>query len=262
MGNDFINKFISIGLNDFFLNNSSSNFEAHIIECLCDIYGQDDIKRAYITRDESLFIDLIYKYGFSKTMYDNFIRDTLKYEVFKQKNAQNPALKSDIASKIEVSVITMFLYKCLLLEPSLEEISHFENNLLNNFAIIKMHFNTSVNPNRTREVWDKKKRMMIENVELIEIKPEYLDEATYTKYGTSLQDVKKMDYRMVNQLNSYIQSKQSLEVDGNTKRKSLEIKSLLRNTAISSGNGYVDALIIASIIATGVSLTLIYIFLH
>ena len=71
---------------------------------------------------------------------------------------KEPSIKSDIASKIEVSIIIMFIYKCLLIEPTLEEISHFENNLLNNFEMIKFHFSTSLNPNRTRDIWDKKKR--------------------------------------------------------------------------------------------------------
>jgi len=153
----------------------------------------------------------------------------------------------------------MFLYKCLLFEPTLEEISHFENNLLNNFEIIKMHFNTSINPNKTREIWDKKKKMLTESVELIEIKPEYLDEFTYAKFGTSLSDVKKMDYRMVEELNKYIKSK--IEITGEVVPKIKQEKFSIKNTVLSSGNGFVDALLIAGVIATEISVALIYMFL-
>ncbi len=259
----FINDFISIGLSDFYKEPHQASFESHIIECLCDIYGKENIKKVYEARDEAGFQNLIFKYGCAKTVYDNFLRDTIKFENFKNENTKDPSVKSDIGSKVEISVITMFLYKCLLLAPSLEEISHFENNLLNNFSIIKWNFNTALNPNRTRDTWEKKKRMLTDNVELVEIKPEYLDEFTYAKFGTSLEDVKKMDYRMVTELNNYIKSKLTVEASSLPKRKEPTTKwAFLNNTVLSTGNGYVDALLIAGIIATEMSIALIYLFLH
>jgi len=260
-GNVFINDFISMGMNDYFKKENTNIFEAHIVECLCDIYGVENIKRVYEAHDEGGFITLMHKYGLSRSMYDNFIRDTIRYEKFREENQRDPSVKSDIASKIEVAIIRMFLYKCLLIEPSLEEISHFENNLLNNFAIIKMHFNTSLEPNHTREIWDKKKRILSDNVELIEIKPKYLDDFTYAKYGTSLSDVKQMDYRMVEELNSYIESKMALEVDTVPEKKKPKV-SIFQNTALSTGSGFVDGLLFAGLIATIISSILIYIFLH
>lgn len=257
----FINDFISMGMKSYFGKTQSDIFEKHVVECLCDIYGVDKIRSAYESKDEGTFTNLIHTYGLSKTVYDNFLRDTVKYENFRRENEENPAVKSDIASKLEIALIMMFLYKCLLVEPTLEELSHFENDLLNNFEIIKLHFNTSLNPNKTREFWDKKKRMLEDNVELVEIKPEYLDEFTYAKFGTSLNDVKKMDYRMVEELNKYIKSKMALTVEEQTPPKRA-IGKITRNTVLSTGNGFVDALMVASIIATEISIALIYLFLH
>lgn len=259
----FVNDFISIGMAEYFAQKTATTFEAHIVECLCDIYGFDSLKEIYSTRNESAFINLIHRYGLSETIYDNFLRDTLKYEKFAAENRQDPSIKSDISSKIESYIITMFLYRCLLIEPSLEEISHFENNLLNNFSIIKLHFNTSINPNKTRELWEKKKRILTDEVELVEIKPKYLDAFTYAKFGANIEEVKKMDYRMVEELNSYIESK--MQEESLTAPKKMPEKrglGILKNTAISSGNGYVDALLIAGIIATEMSIGLIYLFLH
>ncbi len=258
----FVNEFIELGLKSFFQKDSNNPLERHIVECLCDVYGTDCIKSIYDTHDEGSFTSTLFKYGLSRTNYDNFLRDTIKYEKFRKENAKDPALKSDIASKIEVHLIIMFLHKCLLIEPTLEEIGHFENNLLNNFEIIKLHFNTSINPNRTRDIWNKKKRMLEDNVELVEIKPDYLDEFTYAKFGTSLKDVKQMDYRMVEELNCYIKSKMQLDVTKEPEKSKLDLKSLKRNTVLSTGNGFVDALFIAAIMATEVSIGLIYLFLH
>lgn len=260
--NVFVNDFISIGMNEYFARKTATTFESHIIECLCDIYGYENMSKVYNSKNEGNFAELLYKYGLSRSNYDSFLRDTIKYEKFKEENRQDPSVKSDISSKVEVSIITMFIHKCLLIEPSLEEISHFENNLLNNFEMIKFHFNTSLNPNKTREIWEKKKKMLTDNVELVEIKPKYLDAFTYAKYGTSLEDVKKMDYRMVEELNKYITSKQEAEALEVPKKRVPKSANALRNTVLSTGNGYVDALLVASIIATEMSIGLIYLFLH
>ena len=257
----FINNFISMGMASYFENTKKDIFEGHVIECLSDIYGRNKMKAIYDARDEAAFISLLHVYGMQRSLYDNLLRDMMKYEAFMEENRRDPSVKSDIASKIEVTIITMFLHKCLLVAPSLEEISHFENDLLNNFEVIKLHFNTSLSPGRTREIWNKKKSMLTDNVKLVEIKPEYLDDFTYAKYGTSLKDVKKMDYRMVRELNSYIESKQSLEVENDQKKKK-SIPKLNKQTVLSSGNGFVDALLIAGIIATEMSIGLIYLFLN
>lgn len=259
----FVNVFISTGMFDYFVQGKSNTFEAHIVECLADIYGEEKLKKVFDAKDEAGFTTLLHTYGLSHNVYDNFLRDTIRYIKFKQEKEKEPSIKSDIASKIEVSIITMFLYKCLLIEPTLEEISHFENNLLNNFEMIKMHFNMSLNPNRTRDIWDKKKRMLTDNVELVEIKPEYLDEFTYAKFGTSLQDVKKMDYRMVTELNKYIKEKmESFTVEEPTRQNPKSLKDFFMKTSVSTGSGFADAILIAAIIATEMSIGLIYLFLH
>lgn len=258
----FINPFISAGCFDYFDKNMNSSFEAHVIECLCDVYGKDKIYEAYSSKDENAFSTLLHVYGLSSNVYDSFLRDTLKYRKFMEEKDREPSLKSDIASKVEISIITMFLHKCLLVEPSLEEISHFENDLLNNFEIIKWHFNNALTPNRTRDVWDKKKRMLTDNVELVEIKPVYFDEFTYAKYGIKLADVQRMDYRMVDQLNSFIAEKQSNSIEVEKPTSKLSLEGSILKTSISSGSGFVDALLIAAVIATEMSIGLIYLFLN
>ena len=255
----FVNEFITLGMDSFFNNKSEDVFERHIIECLCDIYGESTLRTLYQSGDENGFITLIHKYGLTPSIYDNFLRDTIKYEKFKQENALDPTQKSNIASSVESSIITMFLYKCLVIDVTLEELGHFENDLLNDFSVIKLHFNTSLNPNKTRELWEKKKKILQDNVELVEIKPTYLDEFTYARFGVNIVDVKKMDYRMVEELNSYIKSKMDEMPKEEPKPKKSTITA---NTVISSGNGFVDSLLIAGIIATEMSIGLIYLFLN
>lgn len=262
-GSIFINEFLTIGFADYYSNSETKSFERHIVECLVTVYGSYELKNCFDRRDENGFQSLLTKYGFKLNLYENFLRDTTKYEQFKEENIQNPNVKSDIASVVECDVINMFLFKCLTSEPSFEELGHFENDLLNDFSIIKMHFNTSINPNRTREYWSKKKKILTNNIDLIEIKPDLLASETYAKFGIKIEDVAAMDPRMIKELNSYISSKMA-EGDGEIEAELPKPKTVefLTNTAISSGNGYVDALVVISIIATELSLGLIYIFLH
>lgn len=255
MEKKFINEFITLGMNDYFVTGNNT-FERHIIECLIDIYGEKEMKTFYESLDENGFTQLIYKYGLKNTVYENFLRDTMRYETFKVENQNNPLIKSDIASIVESSVINMFITKYLKETPDSESISHFENNLLNNFEVVKMQFSTCLDPNRTRNIWNKKKKILDSNVELIEVKPNYLDEFTYRKFGIDINDVKKMDYRMVKELNRYVIQKQKLKDEIDKK------PGILGNTVLSSGNGKVDALLVASIIATEISILLIYLFIH
>lgn len=251
----FINEFFTIGFYDFFYGNNTS-FERHIVECIADIYGKEHIKAYYEKKDENDFQSMIYQYRLKTTVYENVLRDMSKYEAFKKQSANNPALKTDIMSMIESNIITMFITKSLVVKPSEEEISHFENTLLNDFEMIKLHFNKSIDPNYTRQIWTKKKKLLNDNIELVEVKPEFLDAGIYTRFGININDVKNMDYRMVEELNRYVTAKLDMESSKDKKQKKNN------TTVLSSGNGFVDAITIASIIVTGISSIIIYLFLH
>lgn len=254
----FINVFIDFGMREFFYGNNTFSFERHIIECLVHIYGKKVLKTIYDAKDENGFTDTIFKFGVKPSVYDNFLRDTAKYEEFKLEKANNPALKTELTSAIEIEIITFYIQRCLSFTPTSEDISGFESELLSDFDTIKFHFNTSLDPNKAREFWDKKKKLLSDDIELVEIKPEYLDEFTYARFGVKLEDVKNMDYRMVDELNKYIKAK----LKDNATESGGDKQKLGANTIITSGNGFVDALLIISIIATEISIGLIYYFLN
>ena len=251
--NLFVNEFMTIGVYDFFNSGNASSFESHIIECLCDVYGKDNIKNCYSEMDGNAFYSLIVKYC-SPDLYDQLLYNCKQFEDYKDSN------DNKYASYLEIIVAKMFIKKCIINGFTDEEVAHFENDLLKNFHIIQWYSTHSSNPNQTLEEWTRLKSALDDNVELIEVKPEYLDAYTYAKYGIDLAKVKQMDYRMVKELNSYIKSRmleeEQKEIEGVKKKK------LTLNTSISSGNGFVDALLIISIIATELSVGLIYLFLH
>lgn len=256
----FVNKFLTIGMNDFFYDGNPSSFERHIVECLVDICGFDGLKKAYDNRDENLFYNILNKYCKVTSLYDSFLQNCRKFSLYEEKKEIGD--KSNIySSYIEICLIKMFLQKYLNKKPSPEEVSHFENNLLNNFDIIKWHLANNDKPNLTRDEWNRKKKILSDDVILVEIKPEYLDPYTYAKYGVDLDSVKKMDYRMVNELNEYIKKRMLDDKEDDELEKEKTIK-LTPTSVITSGNGFVDAILMISIIITELSLGFIYLFLH
>ena len=254
----FVNKFLTIGMNDYFYSGNPASFERHIVECLCDVYGTTYLKKAFDEGNENEFYNTFIKYCAKPELYDQFLQNCREFEESIDNATHGD--KNSYGSYIEIILIKLFLRKSLYKKPTAEEISHFENDLLNNFQMIKWHLANNETPNRTREEWNAKKRILSDDVELIEIKPEYLDGYTYAKFGIDLERVKEMDYRMVNELNNYIKTR-ILESQEETKEIPKKMK-LTPNTVISSGNGFVDALMIVSIIATELSVGLIYSFLH
>lgn len=255
--NLFINEFLTIGFNDYFYAGNKTSFESHIIECLKDIYGVANLKDVYDRKDENGFYNLVTSYGNTSSIYNRFLQHCVEFEEFKRTKASN--IKTNLGSYIEIIIIKLFLRKYVNDKPTSEELIHFENDLMNGFDTIKWHLENSINPNRTREEWNSKKNILANNVTLKEIKPEYLDRFTYAKYGIDLGRVKEMDYRMVNELNNYIKKR---EQQAKENVETIKKAPISLNTAISTGNGFVDALLIVSIIATEMSVGLIYLFLH
>lgn len=253
----FINEFITNGLNDYFGENKPYSFEKHIIECICNIYGKENINRIYTSQNQNEFIKLIRMYGYSENSYLRFVGYTVEYENFKKSFAGNPNQKTDIYNKIESEVITMFGFKFLLGKTTKQEIDSFEYNLLNDFETTRLKLNTGLNPNFIQELWKKRRIEFKNSVDLYSVKTNYLDDETYKKFNIDLETVKQMDYRMVEKLNKSILER--LKHPEEVIKEEVEKKSKF---VLSSGNGFVDILIMVSIITTVISAGVIYIILR
>ena len=170
----------------------------------------------------------------------------------------NPNIKTDILSNIDVNLIKMYEFMSAFVDITEAQLSGFETSMLKNFEVTKMHFNYSNDPKRVENFYKQERNKIGNRVQLTEQRVELLDDITYSKFGVSIDDVKNMDYRMVNKLNNYINDRIAQGIDAVTPPK----KKLRFNSVLSSGNGFVDVLLILGIIATEISIGLIYMFLH
>lgn len=246
----FINEFINTGLYDYFNDLKSVSFEKHVIECICDIYGKEEIKKAFLTKDQNMFIDLIKSFGYPDNYYTRFLGYTMDYIKFKDEMKTNPEAKTNVLSRIEAELITMFSYKWMLDKVSPADIERFEKDLLSNFEVIRLNMNHSIDPNIIRTIWEKQKHDIQNSISLKKEEASFLETGVYQKFDLDINDVKQMDYRMVNQLNKSIIDK--LKEPEEEVKKSFQQKFVL-----SSGNGFVDILMMVSIIGTIASIGII-----
>lgn len=253
----FINKSLTIGYENYTGKKNTDPFECHVIECLVAIYGKDIID-AYNERSMEKFDKTIRRYGLAENIYTHFMDNLIAYQGFKERLKKEPNIKTDIISNIDVDLIKMYEFMSAFVKITEAQLTSFETLILKNFEVTKIHFNYSNDPKRVENFYKKERSKFGNSVELKEQDVEFLDEITYSKFGVSIDEVKNMDYRMVKKLNNYINDriKSGVDVVAPTKRK------LKLNSVISSGNGFVDALLIMSIIATEISVGLIYMFLH
>lgn len=253
----FINKCLTLGFENYLGNKNTDPFECHIIECLVHIYGQE-IVDAYKEKSLEKFDKIVRKYGLSETIYMNFMDNLEAYSRFKERLSDNPNIKTEILSNIDVDLIKMYEFMSAFVDITEAQLSGFETSMLKNFEVTKMHFNYSNDPKRVENFFKKERSKFGNRVKLTEQNIELLDDLTYSKFGVSINDVKNMDYRMVNQLNNYINDRLAKGIDTIKPAK----KKIRFNSVLSSGNGFVDALLILGIIATEISIGLIYMFLH
>ena len=249
----FINEFMTSGFREFYNGKTITSFESHTIACLSIIYGKKELLDSANT-SENEFITLIRKYGYPESSYMRFLAYITEYEEFKKEKAENTDLKTNIYNKIEVEIINMFGFKYLLGKCFKEEIEVFEKALLNDPNINKLKENVCINPEFTSNYWNKKKKEFKNNVELETIKIDYLDEDVYNRFNLSMDSVKQMDYRMVNQLNKSIIER--------LKNPEEEIKPLKRKSVLSNESGYVDVLIMVGIITCIITAGFIYVFVR
>ena len=235
----FINEFISLGMYSYFNNYKDNPFERHIIECICDIYGFDNVLNLCKNGEQNEFIKLLKIYGYPENYYVRFISLTLEYEEFKKEIVLNPEKKSNIYSKIEAELIKMIGFKWMQEKLTEQEFIKFENDLLNNFEVINLKYKNCTDPDETKNLWAKRKVEFKNNVGLETIKIDFLEEEIYKRFNLEFEDVQQMDYRMVNQLNRSIVKKMQ-EPEENEQKKQ---KFVLANTS-----GKINIFIILAII--------------
>ena len=142
---------------------------------------------------------------------------------------------------VELALIDMIRKKSLKKTIDSKLINKVDDFLLKNESLKKLR--SLISTDREQQVltkWNELKSEL-ENKETSENAKELLDKNAYAKYGINITSVELLNSSEIEQINEAIKNEEQREV---------QPVSLKKKIALTSGNGFVDVLIILSIILT------------
>ena len=248
MNNIFINDSIDAGISNYLLIKQNKNydkahiFETYIVRCLCKIYGDINILNPYRINNVNSFKANLIMYGLSEKEMNEFI--SLMVDYSKWLNSEKKVGKTDITSKIEIILINMIIYRNKIIKFTSGEIEFFDKYFdpkNNNFATL--HNLITKDINIVPMYWSRKKVLLNNNIKIKKIRNDLLSSNVYDKYGIDKEEVSRMSEEKVRNINNRI-----LESEKDTEKRNK--KFIPKNLIITSGNGFVDTLMLLSIMTT------------
>ena len=248
MNNIFINDSIDAGISNYLLIKQNKNydkahiFETYIVRCLCKIYGDINILNPYRINNVNSFKANLIMYGLSEKEMNEFI--SLMVDYSKWLNSEKKVGKTDITSKIEIILINMIIYRNKIIKFTSSEIEFFDKYFdpkNNNFATL--HNLITKDINIVPMYWSRKKVLLNNNIKIKKIRNDLLSSNVYDKYGIDKEEVSRMSEEKVRNINNRI-----LESEKDTEKRNK--KFIPKNLIITSGNGFVDTLMLLSIMTT------------
>ena len=246
--NFFINDSISYGISNYMLIKDGKDydkahiFEVYVIRCLCKIYGDINIINPYRINNENSFKSNLIMYGLKVSEMEEFIK--LMEDYSKWLNSEKQVGKTDITSKIEIILINMIIERNKNIKFNNEEIEFFNkyfDPINNNFATL--HNLITKDVSIVPMYWDRKKILLNNNIKFKLIRNDLLSSSIYDKYGLDKESLEKMSEEKVRNINNRILEKEKAE---NKRSKKFNPK----NVIITSGNGFVDTIMLLSIMTT------------
>ena len=242
--NFFVNRAIDCGIENYLLKKNNEKydkshiFEVLVIEMLIHIYGEINIINPYKLKDSKSFIKNLQLYGLSSKSVYQFIN--LMDEYYRWLSSSNKK-NDNVIERIKFILLQMVLNKVSEKNLSSVEVTYyvrfFENKIigLSETCQLKKGFIDSESINFTYDL----------------LLPDFFDEKKYKEFGISLNDMSKLSNETVEKINNKI-----VVEDADTERKKNRFVIPLR-LAISSGNGFVDTLVLLSVMATEIMIGII-----
>lgn len=266
MGNEYLEKYfinpgIEYGIRNYlsFKDNNSyarlHTFEMYVIKALTIIYGEKSILLPYKIDNEKAFECNLLIYDLKEVEMKNFIKYMNEYFLFME-NFKSETKATGLINEIEKILIEMIDKRSKRKEFTEEEIQEFDT-IFNPISgdLKKIKSLVSSNNGLIIKTWETNKfgftntqlRMMAVNPNLLN--PEY-----YTKYGFDIETIASMTEDEINNINYKITVEEKREKEPKQKFNILKKRNKI---LLTSGNGFVDKLMLFSIVATEIMIGVI-----
>lgn len=266
----FINEAFDKALNDYFISKDKqegvlyNSFLVVVIRMLIQIYGELDIINPFRVKNEDAFDSNLRKYNAKKEDIDNLKRLMDGFYKIELRNVHSVRREvNPYFIEIQKVLIDLFNLKRLNFGLTRDDSREFFDLLYtpgtSNALRLSYNYLNSENIYEIAEYY--KEVMKKETTKEKEEKKNLLSFDIYKLFNVSIADLSKMDDEDVDKLNreiyeSFDISENAINKDYLLNEKIRELK--IQNEPITTGNGYVDILLIMSIIITVVMVVVIF----
>lgn len=269
-GNIFINVALTNAIKDY-LNYKTTpdskeynSFLVNVIRMLVFIYGELDIINPYRTNNIAGlggFDNNLQKFGLSDNELNEFKNQLMVY----YQNESNLKLLSSSFVTIQKLLISMFLLKKSHILISDDEVNIFKSMLYfkEDTNVFKVELYNSLTPNSS-EIMNYFNSLLHEqkhNYVFTKHKDIALSQEAYQIAGYNIVEVMNMNEKEIENVNNKVFHFFRIKDTDLNKRKRLEsaIEYYKKyGNTITSGNGYVDTLLLAGFIATGLMIIILF----
>lgn len=261
----FINEAFDSSIKDFIKLQKSNNeiiansFAIMVLKILACLYGEIDIINPYIVKNEKSFKYNITKFGYSIDLYENFKKNYLEFYKIEKENQSLSIKKSNpYFVLVQKNLIDMFMVKKKNYSVSIEEENQFFDLLYTSKTMNPLR--SSYNYLTAKDIYEVEE-YFYECLENLDEKPEppkknnVLNVEAYEILNYSLTDIANMDFESVEKINENVYEFFNIDEEAANKSDLLNtaVENYKRyNTRLTSGNGYVDILLVMGIVVTGI----------
>ena len=266
MNQVFVNEAFTKAVDDYLKSSDNpqgvtyNSFLVVVVRMLICIYSELDIVNPMVVGDEDLLYKNLMKFGYLRDSLGIFFSNLQQYyDIAKDNERSDNKIKNPYFITVQKDLVDMFIAKKLNFYLTEEEVREFYDLLYTPYSKnpLRVSYNflaSSVNGNDVMEVDNYFKSQMRDNVKVI--KPQekhYLNVKAYELLNYSMDDLNKMDSNELDRLNHQVYDYFKIRENAINKEYLLEkaIEAIEReNNKITSGNGYVDILLVMSVICT------------
>lgn len=252
----FINPAIEHGIRCYKLDKEGKNFnnihkfEMYVIKALTIIYGEKSILLPYKIDNEKAFICNLLIYDVKEASVNKFLSLMNEYYEFVT-NFRNIRKANGLMNEIEKILIEMINKRSKSKEFTEEDFQEFDSIFNPVGDLRKLKKILSTEDGLIEKTWqDNKFELTNTQLRMRALNPNLLMPEEYAKYGFDIKSVASMSALQIENINNKI--KEENEIKNSKKRLKRRNRIVL-----SCGNGFVDKLVLTSVIATEIMIGLI-----